>query len=182
MPLASEAFDWDHGVFLGASVSTETTAAITGKVGVVRHDPMAMLPFCGYNMGDYFEHWLRTGARLAKPPRIFRVNWFRRDANGRFLWPGYGDNARILKWMIERVRGGGQAAETPIGHVPTPASLELSGSNISEADVARALAVDAGEWLPSLDGFEGFLREFGSRAPESIHRSLAETRRRFQSR
>src|SRR5262245_11526216 len=118
IPLVFEAFDWPHGVFLGSAMSTETTAAITGQVGVVRRDPMAMIPFCGYNMGDYFSHWLATGARLAQPPKIFRVNWFRKDEAGKFLWPGYGDNMRVLKWMVERIHGQRRdAEETPIGWI-----------------------------------------------------------------
>jgi phosphoenolpyruvate carboxykinase (GTP) len=116
-----------HGVFLGAVMSTETTAAITGQVGVVRRDPMAMIPFCGYNMGSYFAHWLAMGPRLANPPKIFRVNWFRRDAEGRFLWPGYGENARILKWMVDRIHGRGKAVETPLGFIPTADALDLTG-------------------------------------------------------
>ena len=143
VPLVFEAFDWAHGVFLGSAMSTETTAAITGQVGVVRRDPMAMIPFCGYNMADYFAHWLGMGPRLAKPPRIFRVNWFRRDADGRFLWPGYGENMRILKWMVERIRGGGRATETPIGSMPAPGALELDGLDVTPTRLAEALRCDA---------------------------------------
>src|SRR5439155_1397469 len=150
IPLVFEAFDWTHGVFLGSAMSTETTAAITGQVGVVRRDPMAMLPFCGYNMADYFAHWLATGPRAAKPPRIFRVNWFRRGDDGKFLWPGYGDNLRVLKWIIERVRGGGRAQETPIGWIPTPDALDTAGLAVSRAQLNEALRVDHGEWLQAL--------------------------------
>src|SRR5262245_38624936 len=130
IPLVFEAFDWAHGVFLGSAMSTETTAAITGKVGVVRRDPMAMIPFCGYNMADYFGHWLAMGPRLARATRIFRVNWFRRDNDGRFLWPGYGENVRVLKWMVERIRTGAEATETPIGFVPSPGALDTQGLDL----------------------------------------------------
>jgi phosphoenolpyruvate carboxykinase (GTP) len=179
IPLVFEAFDWTHGVFLGSAMSTETTAAITGKVGVVRRDPMAMLPFCGYNMGDYFGHWLATGARLARPPRIFRVNWFRRDADGAFLWPGYGDNVRVLKWMVERIRGAGDAEETPVGYVPAPGALDLGGLALSAPRLREALRCDAREWGPALDDLEEFYRQFGSRLPRQIDEQLTTTRRRF---
>jgi len=179
IPLVFEAFDWPHGVFLGSAMSTETTAAITGKVGVVRRDPMAMLPFCGYNMADYFEHWLATGRRLSKPPRIFRVNWFRRDEDGKFLWPGYGENMRVLKWMVERIRGAAEAEETPIGWVPKPGSLDTTGLDVTPARLRQALHVDAGEWLQALDDLDGFYGQFGPRLPATIAGTLAETRRRF---
>jgi phosphoenolpyruvate carboxykinase (GTP) len=179
VPLVFEAFDWNHGVFLGSAMTTETTAAITGKVGVVRLDPMAMFPFCGYNMADYFSHWLGMAPRLTKPPRIFRVNWFRRDGNGRFLWPGYGDNVRVLKWIVERIRGTARATETPIGWIPTPEALDTDGLKVSPAQLREALRCNAGEWLPSLDDLDGFYRDFGSRIPSPISETLALTRRRF---
>ncbi len=179
VPLVFEAFDWSHGVFLGASMTTETTAAITGKVGVVRRDPMAMLPFCGYNMADYFAHWLGMGPRLTRPPRMFRVNWFRRDANGKFLWPGYGENVRVLKWMVERIRGTAQAAESPIGLIPTPAQLGVDGLDVAPDRLAEALGCDAGEWRESLDDLGGFFAKFGDRVPASLGDMLEATRRRF---
>ena len=179
IPLVFEAFDWAHGVFLGSAMSTETTAAITGQVGVVRRDPMAMLPFCGYNMADYFAHWLATGPRAAKPPRIFRVNWFRRGDDGKFLWPGYGDNLRVLKWIIERVRGGGRAQETPIGWIPTPDALDTAGLAVSRAQLNEALRVDHGEWLQALADLGEFYGQFGPRLPSSIAATLRETRRRL---
>jgi phosphoenolpyruvate carboxykinase (GTP) len=179
IPLVFEAFDWSHGVFLGSAMSTETTAAITGQVGVVRRDPMAMIPFCGYNMADYFAHWLATGKRLANPPRIFRVNWFRRDADGRFLWPGYGENVRVLKWMVERIRGTARAEETPIGFVPAPGALELGGLDVTPARLRDALRCDTGEWLQALDDLGEFHKEFGSRLPAPIAESLGQTRSRF---
>ena len=179
IPLVFEAFDWSHGVFLGSAKSTETTAAITGKVGVVRRDPMAMIPFCGYNMADYFAHWLAMGPRLATPPKIFRVNWFRRDADGRFLWPGYGDNVRVLKWMVERIRGTGRADETPIGLVPAAGALDTSGLDVTPAQLREALRCDPGEWLQALDELSEFNKQFGSRLPQPIVDTLATTRQRF---
>ncbi|MBI2217633.1 MAG: phosphoenolpyruvate carboxykinase (GTP) [Candidatus Rokubacteria bacterium] len=179
VPLVSEGFDWTHGVFLGASMTTETTAAITGQVGVVRCDSMAMLPFCGYNMADYFTHWLDTGPRLARPPRIFRVNWFRRDAEGRFLWPGYGENVRVLRWMVERIRGQTGADETPIGYVPSAGALELDGLDMPAERLRETLRVDRDEWRESLDETDRFFAPFGPRLPGQITASLADTRRRF---
>jgi phosphoenolpyruvate carboxykinase (GTP) len=179
IPLVFEAFDWSHGVFLGSAMSTETTAAITGKVGVVRRDPMAMIPFCGYNMADYFAHWLSIGPRLKTPPRIFRVNWFRRDADGRFLWPGYGENVRVLKWMVERIRGTGRADETPIGLVPAAGALDTDGLEMAPAQLREALRCDAGEWVQALDELSEFNKQFGSRLPQPIAETLATTRRRF---
>ena len=179
IPLVFEALDWSHGVFLGSAMSTETTAAITGQVGVVRRDPMAMIPFCGYNMADYFAHWLSMQPRLSRPPRLFRVNWFRRDADGKFLWPGYGENVRVLKWMVERIRGGGGARETPVGYVPAEGALEVSGLDVSPAQLREALRCDAGEWLAALQDLEEFYGSFGSRLPATIAHQLAETRRKF---
>jgi phosphoenolpyruvate carboxykinase (GTP) len=179
VPLVFEAFDWTHGVFLGSAMSTETTAAITGKVGVVRRDPMAMIPFCGYNMGDYFAHWLAIGERLRKRPKIFRVNWFRRGADGKFLWPGYRENVRVLKWMVERIHGKARADETPIGAVPAPGALDTSGLDVTPAKLAAALACDPAEWRSALDEVAEFYRQFGRRLPEAIARTLAETRRKL---
>jgi phosphoenolpyruvate carboxykinase (GTP) len=168
VPLVYEAFDWQHGVYAGSSMTTETTAAITGQVGVVRCDPMAMLPFCGYNMGDYFGRWLEIGSRTAVPPRIFRVNWFRRDAEGHFLWPGYADNVRILKWMVDRIRGRARAVETPIGFVPTADDLDLAGLAAPRSQVEAALAVDPAGWIASLDEEYQFFAQFGPRLPAAI--------------
>ncbi|HEY2992549.1 MAG TPA: phosphoenolpyruvate carboxykinase (GTP) [Methylomirabilota bacterium] len=183
IPLVFEAFDWAHGVFLGSAMSTETTAAITGKVGVVRRDPMAMLPFCGYNMGDYFAHWLGMQQRLTRPPRLFRVNWFRRDADGKLLWPGYGDNVRVLKWMVERIHGlrGGapEVDETPIGWIPKPSALDTSGLDIRPDQLSEALRCDAGEWLDALRDLDEFYRGFGTRLPQAISQQLARTRKKF---
>ena len=179
IPLIFEAFDWAHGVFLGSAMSTETTAAITGQVGVVRRDPMAMLPFCGYNMADYFAHWLAIGQRVSSPPRIFRVNWFRRDADGQFLWPGYGENMRVLKWVVERIRGAGEAQETPVGSIPSPGALELDGLNVTPSQLAEALRCDPDEWREALADLEAFYAQFGARLPAPIAAALTKTRRRF---
>ncbi|HXJ80521.1 MAG TPA: phosphoenolpyruvate carboxykinase (GTP) [Candidatus Methylomirabilis sp.] len=179
VPLVFEGFDWNHGVFLGSAMGTETTAAITGTVGVVRRDPMAMIPFCGYNMGDYLGHWLGMGSRLANPPKIFRVNWFRRDADGRFLWPGYGENVRILKWIVERIHGKGQARETPIGYVPAPGALDMAGLDLPAARLEAALKSDRGEWFEALDELQEFYGQFGPRLPQPIWEAHAATARRF---
>jgi len=176
VPLVYESRSWPHGTFLGATLSSETTAAATGKVGVLRRDPMAMLPFCGYNMGDYFKHWLDVGAAAARPPKIFRVNWFRTGDNGRFLWPGFGDNLRVLKWVLERCHGSGKAEETPIGLVPTNDAIDRKGLDVSNDTMAALLKVDPAEWVEAVAGQEDFLRSFGSRTPERIweeHRELA---------
>ena len=165
IPLVFEAFDWNHGVFLGSAMGTETTAAITGKVGVVRRDPMAMLPFCGYNMADYFAHWLSMRPRLTHPPKLFRVNWFRRDADGKFLWPGYGENVRVLKWMVERIRGGGQADETPIGYVPAPGALDAAGLSLAPARWRRRCTWTARSGGRRSMSCGEFYEQFGERMP-----------------
>jgi phosphoenolpyruvate carboxykinase (GTP) len=176
IPLVFEARNWQHGTFLGATLSSETTAAATGKVGVLRRDPMAMWPFCGYNMGDYFQHWLDVGAKLAKPPKIFRVNWFRTDESGRFLWPGFGDNLRVLKWILDRAEGRGTAVETAIGQVPTADAIDRSGLNVSEDDMKQLLKVDPAEWVEALEGQDELIRMFGDRMPKELkaeHEQLA---------
>jgi phosphoenolpyruvate carboxykinase (GTP) len=167
-PLVYESFDWQHGVFVGATMASETTAAATGNVGIVRRDPMAMLPFCGYNMADYFGHWLEMGKRIPKPPKIFHVNWFRKDADGKFLWPGFGENVRVLKWILERVEGRGGAEETPIGFVPSRSALTLDGMNLSPQTVDELLRVDPMDWEQELVDSKEFLQKFGSRLPREI--------------
>ncbi len=177
VPLVYQSFDWQHGTFLGATLASETTAAATGAVGVVRRDPMAMLPFCGYNMGDYWAHWLSMGKRASNPPKIFRVNFFQRDERGRFLWPGFGENLRILRWIIERCKGGGAAMETPIGYVPKPTALSGDGLNVSQADLEQLVAVDRVAWRNNLKSQGDFFETFGDRLPAGIkeeHRALAE--------
>ena len=175
VPLVTEARDWSHGVFLGATMSSETTAAATGKVGVVRRDPMAMLPFLGYNVGDYFEHWIDVGkgADAGKLPKIFYVNWFRRDAAGKFVWPGFGENVRVLKWAIERIEGRAPALDTAIGRVPTPESLDVSGLDIAPDAVAAALHVDLDEWRAEIPAIEEWFHKVGEQLPSSMHDELA---------
>jgi phosphoenolpyruvate carboxykinase (GTP) len=174
VPLVTEAFNWQHGTFLGATVSSETTAATTGQVGRLRRDPMAMLPFCGYNMGDYFAHWLRMGAdsHQSKLPKIFHVNWFRQDANGKFLWPGYGENSRVLKWIYERCDGKVHATDTPIGRVPEVADLDTTGLNIRAANVDQLLAVDIEGWLAEIPLIKEHFATFGSHLPEGLNAEL----------
>ncbi|MGA8871839.1 MAG: phosphoenolpyruvate carboxykinase (GTP) [Candidatus Acidiferrales bacterium] len=169
-PLVYESRDWQHGVFVGATMASETTAAATGKVGVTRRDPMAMLPFCGYNMADYFGHWLEMGPKLKKPPKIFHVNWFRRDADNKFLWPGYGENVRVLKWMLDRIEGRAGATETPIGCVPTPSSLTLDGLSISRGTLEELLAVNPSDWTDEEHSIDKFFAKFGDTLPEPIRK------------
>jgi phosphoenolpyruvate carboxykinase (GTP) len=179
-PLVYESFDWQHGVFVGATMASETTAAATGDVGITRRDPMAMLPFCGYNMADYFGHWLEMGKKIPKPPKIFHVNWFRKGANGKFLWPGYGENVRVLKWILERVEGRGAAQETPIGYVPAKNGLTLEGLRISNEAVNELLSVNPGDWEPELEDSKQFFGEFGERLPRQIREEHEKLSRRFQ--
>jgi phosphoenolpyruvate carboxykinase (GTP) len=172
IPLVTEARDWVHGVYMGATLSSETTAAAVGQVGVVRRDPMAMLPFIGYNAGDYFNHWIQMGkgggeaaGDPSKLPKIFYVNWFRRGDQGQFLWPGFGENSRVLKWIIERIEGKASAIETPIGAVPTPESLDLDGLDMSPADIAAALRVDVEEWRAEIPQVTEWFEQFGDKLP-----------------
>jgi phosphoenolpyruvate carboxykinase (GTP) len=171
-PLVFQSRDWEHGVFVGATMGSETTAAATGQVGVVRRDPMAMLPFCGYNMADYFGHWLKVGASLPHPPAIFHVNWFRTGHDGRFLWPGFGENLRVLLWMMDRVKGHGRATETAVGHVPTADALNLDGLDLGRAEVDALLRVDRDEWAAEVPEMRAFFDRFGDRLPGSLGRSL----------
>jgi phosphoenolpyruvate carboxykinase (GTP) len=168
-PLVYQAFNWQHGVFVGASMASETTAAATGAVGVVRQDPMAMLPFCGYNMADYFRHWLDMGRRVPHPPKIFHVNWFRTDAQGNFLWPGFGQNVRVLKWVLEQVRGRGKAVETPIGYVPALDGIERDGLDIGTSTLKELLSVQREEWEQEVASQRQFFEKFGTRLPEEMH-------------
>ena len=168
VPLVYQSRSWRHGTFLGATLSSETTAAATGKVGVLRRDPMAMLPFCGYNMGDYFAHWLSVGEKLKRPPQLFRVNWFRTGDNGKFLWPGFGDNLRVLKWVLDRCDGKGKAQESPIGLIPTADAIDRSGTDLNDEAMATLLKVDPAEWLEAVQGQEDFLNSFGAHMPGGI--------------
>ncbi len=171
-----EALSWQHGTFLGATLSSETTAAATGKVGVLRRDPMAMQPFCGYNFGDYFAHWLDVGKRLANAPKIFRVNWFRSDEKGKFMWPGYRENLRVLDWIIKRCEGRGAAVETAIGHVPIAGAIDTAGLDISAATMDALLKVDPLEWYEAVHLQAEFFEKFGEHMPAGIwqeHGNLA---------
>jgi phosphoenolpyruvate carboxykinase (GTP) len=181
VPLVTEARDWIHGVFLGATLSSETTAAATGAVGVVRRDPMAMLPFIGYNAGDYFAHWVSIGKEVDDPqlPKVFYVNWFRRDEDGGFLWPGYGENSRVLKWVVERVEGTADAVETPIGYVPVPHALDVDGLDIAPEQLERALAVDPAEWQDELPLIEQWFRTIGGKVPAVLWAELDGLRARL---
>jgi phosphoenolpyruvate carboxykinase (GTP) len=171
VPLVTEAFNWQHGTFLGATVSSETTAAITGKVGQLRRDPMAMLPFCGYNMGDYFSHWLKIGAssQASKLPKICYVNWFRRGKDGKFLWPGYGENSRVLKWIFERCDGKVHAKDTPIGRIPDTADLDTKGLEIQGANVDELLSVDIEGWQAEVPLIKEHFAKFGNHLPEGLN-------------
>jgi phosphoenolpyruvate carboxykinase (GTP) len=183
VPLVFEARDWTHGTFLGATLSSETTAAAVGQVGVVRRDPMAMLPFIGYNAGDYFNHWISVGKDNdeAKLPRIFYVNWFRRDDEGDFLWPGFGENSRVLKWIVERIDGQAAAVETPIGHVPAPEALDTDGLDLAEEQLAAALEVDVEEWRAELPQIQEWFEKFGDELPAVLWTELDGLRARLGS-
>jgi phosphoenolpyruvate carboxykinase (GTP) len=180
VPLVHEAFDWEHGVFLGSQMSVETTAAAAGEVGQLRFDPMAMLPFCGYNMADYFSHWLEMGRREgARLPRIFYVNWFRKDEEGAFLWPGFGENARVLAWIFRRCEGRAQARETPIGLVPAPGALDLEGLELAPARLEQLLAVDPADWRAQIEQVRRHYARFGDELPPELHRQLDALERRL---
>ena len=170
-PLVFESFDWNHGVFVAATMGSETTAAATGKVGVVRRDPMAMLPFCGYNMGDYFSHWVQMGKRIPNPPKVFHVNWFRATGN-KFLWPGYGENLRVLLWIVDRLQGRGKGVETPIGIVPAPGALNLDGLDLPPGTMEALLSVDCDDWRDELPELRAFFAKFGDRLPSDLGRHL----------
>ncbi len=174
VPLVTQAFDWDHGVFLGSIMASETTAAAGGAVGKLRFDPMAMLPFCGYNMADYFSHWLSVGSKTsaAKLPQIFFVNWFRRDNDGRFLWPGYGENSRVLKWIFERLEGKADARKTAIGFLPATDSLDTDGLSINTADLEAITSLDTDGWREAVPQIREHFAVFGDRLPTKLHDSL----------
>jgi phosphoenolpyruvate carboxykinase (GTP) len=180
IPLVNEAFDWEHGMFMGSASGSETTAAALGKSGVLRHDPFAMLPFCGYNMGDYFAHWLSLAQRTdrSKLPKIYFVNWFRKNSKGRFLWPGYGDS-RVLKWICERVEGRGQAQKTPIGNLPTLDALDMSGLNIPAENLKLLLSVDIAGWKKEAEDIAANYAKFGHKLPKALTEQLEELRKRL---
>ncbi len=183
VPLVTEAFNWQHGTFLSATVSSETTAAITGRVGQLRRDPMAMLPFCGYHMGDYFAHWLKIGASAdaSRLPKIYYVNWFRRDQNGKFLWPGYGENSRVLKWIFERCEGKVHAKDTPIGRIPEVADLDTKGVDIKGAHVDELLSVDIEGWLAEVPLIKEHFAKFGDHLPKGLQDEVAGLEQRLKS-
>ncbi|MDR4499320.1 MAG: phosphoenolpyruvate carboxykinase (GTP) [Candidatus Scalindua sp.] len=183
VPLIHQSFNWQHGTFLGSIVSSEKTAAAAGKVGELRYDPFAMLPFCGYHMGDYFNHWLEIGKKTdsEKLPKIFYVNWFRKNRKGSFLWPGYGENSRVLKWVIERICGEGKAEKTPIGWVPTKDALCLDGLNISHQDLEELLKVDTEEWKQQIPLMKAHFAKFGDRMPAGLQDELAALERRLEN-
>lgn len=180
-PLVYQSFDWAHGVFVGSAMASETTAAATGAVGVVRRDPMAMRPFCGYNMGDYFGHWLEMGKKLGdKAPRIFNVNWFRTDDEGHFIWPGFGDNMRVLMWILSRCKGEVDAVETPIGYLPNAEDINLEGlDDVTTETVRGLLSIDKELWLEDAAGVEELYAMFGDRLPEELAKQLAEQKARL---
>ncbi len=167
-PLVLEAFDWKHGVFVGASVASETTAAASGAVGVVRRDPMAMLPFCGYNMADYFEHWLAMASVIKRPPKIFHVNWFRQNAAGQFVWPGFGENMRALRWIVDRCQGNGAAVESPIGLLPAKGAVDVDGIDVDAAAMGELFSVSKNDWQGEAAGIGEFFSKFGSRLPAEM--------------
>jgi phosphoenolpyruvate carboxykinase (GTP) len=174
VPLVTESLDWDHGVFLGSIMSSETTAAQAGAVGKLRFDPFAMLPFCGYNMGDYFAHWLEIGRATdaGKLPKLFWVNWFRRGEDGSFLWPGFGDNSRVLKWVIERIAGEGEAVDTPIGRVPAPGAIDTAGLDLADATVTKLVEVDPESWRAELPQLEAHYAALGETVPSALREQL----------
>jgi phosphoenolpyruvate carboxykinase (GTP) len=181
VPLVTESLDWQHGVFLGSIMSSEKTAAAAGTIGELRFDPFAMLPFCGYNMGDYFKHWLNIGKATDadKLPKLFWVNWFRKDENGAFMWPGFGDNSRVLKWVVERINGVGEAVDTPIGRVPTVDAIDRSGLDLDDATMAKILAVDSDAWRAELPQLEAHFEFIGSQLPAELRDELEEMEKRL---
>ena len=183
VPLVLQSFDWAHGVFLGSIMASETTAAAAGKVGKLRRDPFAMLPFCGYNMADYFGHWLSVGASADpdKLPKIFYVNWFRRDADGHLVWPGFGENSRVLEWVFERSAGRGRAEETPVGYIPASGALHTEGLDVSPENLGRLLMVDPSEWRDELPLIGEHFAQFGDHLPDELRRQLASLSDRLSS-
>ncbi|MDR2486880.1 MAG: phosphoenolpyruvate carboxykinase (GTP), partial [Clostridiales Family XIII bacterium] len=179
-PLVYQSFDWEHGVFVGATMGSETTAAATGQVGVVRRDPMAMLPFCGYNMGDYFGHWLEMGKKIPNPPQIFNVNWVRTDDAGHFIWPGFGDNFRVVQWILDRARGDADAQESAIGYLPKPEDIELSGieDEVGIGVVQELLSIDKESWAAEIENQTEFFSKF-DRLPDEIRAQQAALKKRL---
>ncbi len=182
VPLVNEASSWNQGTFFGSIVSSEKTAAAAGKIGELRRDPMAMLPFCGYNMAHYWKHWIDTGKRdNVKLPKIYYVNWFRKDGDGKFMWPGFGENSRVLKWVFERCEGTGEAIETPIGNLPTLDAIDFDGLNLSEADIAELLKVEIDGWLAEIPLIEEYYASFGNHVPEELHSELQKLKAKLEA-
>ena len=183
VPLVTESFDWEHGVFMGSTVSSEQTAAAEGSVGELRRDPFAMLPFCGYNMADYWAHWLRIGQFTSpeKLPTIYQVNWFRKDKDGRYMWPGFGDNSRVLEWIVRRVEGEADAVETPVGRIPAEGEIDVDGLDISAEQMAELFAINPASWLAETDLTDEYYAKFGDRVPAQLREQLAALRARLQS-
>ncbi|MCX5806574.1 MAG: phosphoenolpyruvate carboxykinase (GTP) [Proteobacteria bacterium] len=179
VPLVCESFNWNHGVFKASSLGSETTTAAAGQIGVVRRDPMAMLPFCGYNMADYFQHWMNIGAKLTNPPKIFFVNWFKKNDQGKFIWPGFGENFRIIKWMLDRAKGRIQATETPIGFIPEKKDIDLTGLDISKETLKKLFEINKDEWQKEIEGIEAFYGQFGEKLPKELTGQLAQLKKHF---
>ena len=182
VPLVTESYDWEHGVFMGSTVSSEQTAAAEGSIGELRRDPFAMLPFCGYNMADYWAHWLTIGQFTSpdKLPKIYQVNWFRKDAAGSYIWPGFGDNSRVLDWIVRRVVGDAEAVDTPVGRIPREGGLDLEGLDIPAAQMAELFAVDPTSWLAEADLTEEYYAKFGDRVPRELYAQLEALRTRLK--
>jgi phosphoenolpyruvate carboxykinase (GTP) len=182
VPLVFQSNDWVHGVFLGSIMASETTAAQAGAVGNLRRDPFAMLPFCGYNMADYFAHWLKIGATAADPeklPKIFYVNWFRKGEDGKFLWPGYGENSRVLEWIFNRITGKGEAVETAIGALPAPGGIDIENIDVSKEDMDELLRVDEDGWRAEVPLIREYYAKFGERLPDALHAQVDELEKRL---
>ena len=183
IPLVHESFDWEHGVFMGSIMGSEITAAtISDNIGQVRRDPFAMLPFIGYHVCDYLQHWLDIGNMTTsdKLPKIFYVNWFRKDANGRWLWPGFGENSRVLKWIVERVSGKGEAVKTPIGYMPAKGAIDTNGLDISEGDINELLSIDKNMWIKEIESIKEHYKKFGSKLPKKLSEQLEALEKRFE--
>jgi phosphoenolpyruvate carboxykinase (GTP) len=180
-PLVYESFNWQHGVFVGATMGSELTAAQVGKIGQVRRDPMAMIPFCGYNMASYFRHWLEMGRKMPKAPKIFSVNWFRTDKNGQFLWPGFGENLRVLEWILDRCENKVGAIKTPIGYTPNIYDIDMTGISLQEEAMARLLEVNRHDWQEELKGVRSFFQQFKKDLPEELWQEYEELHARLKS-
>ncbi|OGC12126.1 phosphoenolpyruvate carboxykinase [candidate division WOR-1 bacterium RIFOXYA12_FULL_52_29] len=179
-PLVYESFNWQHGVFVGATMASERTAAQVGKIGEVRRDPMAMLPFCGYNMNDYFRHWLAMGGKMSSPPKIFHVNWFRKDESGHFLWPGFGENLRVLEWIISRCRNEIDAEKTPIGYIPHENDIDMTGLRIPRENMHKLLNINEKDWVEEADSLDEFFASFGKKLPKELRHELAGLKKRLK--